>query len=243
MERLVDRKSVRELVKQFHLERERFDGNVHQLLLDQEDRVTEFKSSMTDDEVIAFSKVYIEEIEALTHEINLEIENNQDLLKITAEAEAHYNRAGQVHSECSILCSAIVDSVYRPNNVLEKALNGIEFIDAALKISPQNPKYLNVKALLYADGLGKSELGISILENAAQISPNDIQIQENIIALKKRIKIQESNAVVSNRLLQLFLGCVFLFFLFSFLSIPQGIISAYNWFIFDIKQFLFPNGV
>ena len=66
----------------------------------------------------------------------------------------------------------------------QEARNGIEFIEAALKLVPDSAKYLNTYALLLADGLGKKKLALEILERAAQLAPDDIQIQQNIRSLK-----------------------------------------------------------
>jgi tetratricopeptide (TPR) repeat protein len=60
------------------------------------------------------------------------------------------------------------------------ARNGIEFIEAALKLFPSDPNYLNTYALLLADGLGHKELALEALERATQIDPDNIQIRQNI---------------------------------------------------------------
>lgn len=66
----------------------------------------------------------------------------------------------------------------------QEARNGIEFIEAALKLVPDSAKYLNTYALLLSDGLGKKKFALEILERAAQIAPDDIQLQQNIRSLK-----------------------------------------------------------
>lgn len=66
----------------------------------------------------------------------------------------------------------------------QHARNGIEFIEAALKLFPNDPQYLNTYALLVADGLGQKKLALEILEKAAQLDPDDIQIRQNIRSLK-----------------------------------------------------------
>lgn len=60
------------------------------------------------------------------------------------------------------------------------ARNGIEFIEAALKLVPGSPAYLNTDGLLIADGLGDRKLGLEILQKAAELAPDDIQIRQNI---------------------------------------------------------------
>jgi tetratricopeptide (TPR) repeat protein len=66
----------------------------------------------------------------------------------------------------------------------QEARNGIEFIEAALKLVPNSAKYLNTYALLLADGLEQKKLAQEILERAAQLAPDDIQLQQNIRGLK-----------------------------------------------------------
>jgi len=72
--------------------------------------------------------------------------------------------------------------VYGSRNaeVEQLARYGIEFIEAALKLFPDDPNYLNTYALLVADGLGQKKLGLEILEKAARLAPNNIQISQNI---------------------------------------------------------------
>jgi len=60
------------------------------------------------------------------------------------------------------------------------ARDGLEFVAGALALYPDNPKYLNTKALLFASGVGETKLAIAILHQAAKIAPNDIQIRQNI---------------------------------------------------------------
>ena len=66
----------------------------------------------------------------------------------------------------------------------QEARNGIEFAEAALKLIPSSPKYLNTYVLLLADGLGQKKMALEILEKAAQLAPNDIQLKQNIRGLK-----------------------------------------------------------
>jgi tetratricopeptide (TPR) repeat protein len=72
--------------------------------------------------------------------------------------------------------------VYRSRNAETEqfARNGIEFIEAALKLFPNDPNYLNTYALLLADGLGQRELALEVFERATQLDPENIQIRQNI---------------------------------------------------------------
>lgn len=66
----------------------------------------------------------------------------------------------------------------------QEARNGIEFIEAALNLFPNNPKYLNTYALLLVDGLGQKKVGLEVLERAVQFAPDDIQLKQNIRSLQ-----------------------------------------------------------
>ena len=76
--------------------------------------------------------------------------------------------------------------VYRNRNAETEQLarNGIEFIEAALKLFPSDPNYLNTYALLLADGLGHRELALEALERATLLDPDNIQIRQNIRDIK-----------------------------------------------------------
>ena len=88
IDRKIDRKAVRELVKKFQLEREEFDGNVHQLSLDQQDSVEEFKNSMTEAEALTFSKIYLEETNALLDETRALTQETYDVIKNIEDSSA-----------------------------------------------------------------------------------------------------------------------------------------------------------
>jgi ribosomal protein S27E len=73
------------------------------------------------------------------------------------------------------------------------ARDGLEFIEAALELVPNNPNYLNMKALLLTDGLGQTQEGLKILQKAALNSPSDIQIKQNL----REVTQQSENALPS----------------------------------------------
>jgi tetratricopeptide (TPR) repeat protein len=75
------------------------------------------------------------------------------------------------------------------------ARNGIEFVEAALKIVPDTPAYLNTYALLVADGLGDTKLALEILEKAAKLAPDDIQIRQNIRDIQASGRVPHSSSV------------------------------------------------
>lgn len=98
-----------------------------------------------------------------------------------AKAEQLHLQAGQRY----IKINAHI-KVYRSRNAEteELARNGIEFVEAALKLFPRDPNYLNTYGLLLADGLGHRELALEVLERATQLDPDNIQIRQNIRDIK-----------------------------------------------------------
>ncbi len=70
--------------------------------------------------------------------------------------------------------------IQRPANV-ELAL---QYIDRSLELCPDNPIYLNTKALLLLDGKGNKEAAAVLLEKAHALSPRDITIQNNLNVAK-----------------------------------------------------------
>lgn len=62
---------------------------------------------------------------------------------------------------------------------------GLQYINRSLELFPDNPIYINTKALLLSDGLGRREEAVRLLERAAELAPRDITIQNNLNNLKK----------------------------------------------------------
>ena len=60
----------------------------------------------------------------------------------------------------------------------------LQYIDRSLEYFPENAVYLNMKALLLWEGKGEKENAIPLLEKAAELNPRDIDIQNNLAALK-----------------------------------------------------------
>lgn len=100
-----------------------------------------------------------------------------------AEAEQLHWQAQQRLIECQ---SHIEVYGYRTAEIEQAARDGLEFIEAALKLEPNNPIYLNTKGLLLSDGLGQKDTGMAFLNMAAERAPKDIQIQQNIRNLSQR---------------------------------------------------------
>lgn len=60
----------------------------------------------------------------------------------------------------------------------------LQYIDRSLELFPDNPVYLNLKALLLWEGKGAKETAATLFEKAAALNPRDINIQNNLNAIK-----------------------------------------------------------
>jgi tetratricopeptide (TPR) repeat protein len=58
--------------------------------------------------------------------------------------------------------------------------DGLEFINAALKIDPNSSVYWNIKGLLLIDALGNNEEGLKCLRQALEFEPDSIVIKQSI---------------------------------------------------------------
>ncbi len=79
--------------------------------------------------------------------------------------------------------------VYGSNSALTGATPAnvdlaLQYIDRSLELFPDSPVYLNLKALLLWEGKGLKEEAAALLEEAAALNPRDINIQNNLKALK-----------------------------------------------------------
>jgi len=99
------------------------------------------------------------------------------------DPNANRTKAEQLHLHATqryIRLNAHI-KVYRSRNEQTEQLarNGIEFIEAALTLFPDDPNYLNTYALLLADGLGQKQPALNVLQRASQLAPDNIQIRQN----------------------------------------------------------------
>ena len=60
----------------------------------------------------------------------------------------------------------------------------LQYIDRSLEYFPDNPVYLNLKALLQMEGKKMNKEAAELLEKAAKLSPHDINIQNNLQSAK-----------------------------------------------------------
>jgi len=101
-----------------------------------------------------------------------------------AEAEDYHLQATFVLNELQANLE-----VYGSNNVLTGAIPAnvdlaLKYIERSLEYFPENPNYLNTKALLLAEGKGEKDVAIKLLEKAHKLKPRDINIESNLNGIK-----------------------------------------------------------
>ena len=106
------------------------------------------------------------------------------------KAKQNYTEASRLLIQ--IQCSMPIERLFteigndpEPDNLREMAGDALEYINAALKVSPKNPEYLNTKGLLVANGLGRVKDGLKLLRKALELEPDNITIKQNIRKLEK----------------------------------------------------------
>lgn len=131
-----------------------------------------------------------------------------------AQLRANLGQAEQLHLKATFILNGIQAhiSVYRVRNaeVEAKARNALELVEEALRLVPKRANYLNTKAILLAEGLGKQEEGMAVLRDAAAIAPSDVQIQQNLRNLAPSTAGCGASAVVMFAVLAVLAGTVML---------------------------------
>lgn len=131
-----------------------------------------------------------------------------------AQQSANLSQAEQLHLKATFILNEIQAhiSVYRVRNaeVEAKAHNALELVEEALRLMPKRSNYLNTKAILLAEGLGKHAEGMTVLQHAAEIAPDDVQIQQNLRNLSPSTAGCGAAVVVMLVALSVFAGAVVL---------------------------------
>jgi len=100
------------------------------------------------------------------------------------EAEQYHLQAqfimAEVQANIKVYGSNSSWKIQRPPNV-DLAL---QYIDRSLELCPDNPIYLNTKAILLLDGKGDKASAAILLEKAHALTPRDINIQNNLNVAK-----------------------------------------------------------
>lgn len=133
--------------------------------------------------------------------LNLEEKAKIGLLAIAGDQEnqtqeeiksiQNSSEAEQYHLQAQFILHELQANVkvYGSNSALTGATPAnidlaLQYIDRSLELFPDNPVYLNLKALLLIEGKGMKEPAVALLEKAAAINPRDINIQNNLKAAK-----------------------------------------------------------
>ena len=93
-----------------------------------------------------------------------------------AKAERNYLHASSKLSECR----AHLKVYGRRREANQLALDGLEFIDAALSVDPSSSRYWNLKGLLLADGLHEGDEALECFRKALDLEPDSIVVKQNI---------------------------------------------------------------
>ena len=147
--------------------------NKKQAQLDAEDMVLAFCSTLKSEDVEIFKKLYEEENLAV-------LSTESDKGEQGANIEANFLEATFIYNELSANLQ-----VFGSNSSLTGANPanidlGLQHINRCLEVEPNNPKYLNLKGLLLAQGKTELQEGLKLIEKAAELDPTDINIQHNL---------------------------------------------------------------
>lgn len=109
---------------------------------------------------------------------------------VSTESPAALMEAENYHLQATFVLNEVQANiqVYGSNSMLTGATPanvdlGLQYIDRSLELFPDNPVYLNTKALLLSDGKGDKAAAKPLLERAAALAPRDINIQNNLKAI------------------------------------------------------------
>lgn len=109
---------------------------------------------------------------------------------VPADSVEALSEAEQYHLQATFVLHQLQANVqvYGSNSILSGANSanidlGLEYIDRSLELFPENPLYLNTKALLVGEGKGDRAQAKELLERAAKAAPRDINIQNNLKAM------------------------------------------------------------
>ncbi len=101
------------------------------------------------------------------------------------------NEAEQYHLKAQFVLHELQANkqVYGSNSALTGATPAdvdlaLQYINRSLEHYPENAIYLNLKALLLWEGKGNKDEAAKLLEKAASLKPSDIDIQNNLKAIK-----------------------------------------------------------
>lgn len=114
-----------------------------------------------------------------------------DTSKTLDDEFSKLNEAEMSHLQATYILNELQANiqVYGSNSPLSGATPadvriGIRYIDRAIEIQPDNPTYLNTKALLLSESGEDKAQAIKLFERAHELNPRDITIEENLKGAK-----------------------------------------------------------
>ena len=135
-----------------------------------------------------------------------------DLKQIGEKSEAE-----QYHLQAQFIMAELQANlkVYNSNSAITGARPAnidlaLQYIDRSLELCPDNPNYLNTKAILLLDGKGDNVAAATLLEKAHALNPRDINIQTNLTASKS--PVHGALFQVTGSLIVIMIG-IFLYFI------------------------------
>jgi tetratricopeptide (TPR) repeat protein len=135
-------------------------------------------------ELLSLEEKTREKLNALT-DGNLK-QTIEEVTQIKEKGEAE-----QYHLQAQFIIASLQANlkVYKSNSAFSGATPAnidlaLQYIDRSLELCPDNPIYLNTKAILLLDGKGEKDAAAILLEKAHALNPRDINIQNNLNAAK-----------------------------------------------------------
>ena len=91
-------------------------------------------------------------------------------------AAEHYHGAKSKLLRCRHGLAPLTDN----KHAADIAREGLELIEAALRIEPREPKYWHTRAMLLADGLGDYASALICLRRASELEPGSVVFAQAI---------------------------------------------------------------
>lgn len=104
--------------------------------------------------------------------------------RLREEAEEYFHQAQSIHWEVDANIKVYGSNLHLEAEPVNVDL-ALKYINRSLKNCPEDPIYLNLKALLLWQGLGKKKEATPLLQKAAKLAPDNITIQENLKEIMK----------------------------------------------------------
>jgi tetratricopeptide (TPR) repeat protein len=112
------------------------------------------------------------------------IKEKQEEIKKQSEASQYALQANSILSLLQINLKVYKSNSGRFGSTPADVDLGLQYIDRALEYFPDNPSFLNLKALLLWEGKKNKQIAVKLLEKAHAIDPRDITIANNLKVIR-----------------------------------------------------------